>query len=180
MNCKKIKKILSAYIDGEMAEHLRRDISNHLKICDDCNKEYGVLFHRDIYFKQHGSIEPSPDFRKNLWQKIRDAESAGLAPLGNNIAEKILRWWLPAPVFCSFVIFIFLVFSVVSPLLYGQDIKTNEKIIQLVKKACLPSNQQKIFSPLNFVNFCDEYCQALCEHCQSKTNSECEHGRCEK
>ncbi len=145
-----------------------------------CKKEYEILLYQDSYLKQFVSIEPSPDFRKKFWQRVRNAESVGLTPLGNNIAEKIWRWWIPAPVFCSFVIFIFLIFSVAAPLLYGQNIKTNEKIIQLVKKMCLPSNHQKIFSPLNFVNFCHEYCHALCEHYRSKTGSECEHRRCEK
>ncbi|MFA5780291.1 MAG: zf-HC2 domain-containing protein [Elusimicrobiota bacterium] len=177
MNCKKAKKLLSAYLDGEMNEHCRQDISEHLKICSDCNKEYGILFHQDTYLKQHDSIEPSPVFRQNFWRKIRDAESNTVK---NKIAEKILRWWLPAPVFCSFVIFIFLIFSVVSPLLYGQNIKTSEKIVQLVKKMCLPSNQQKIFSPLNFTDFCDEYCQILCESHQQKSGSISECGRCKK
>ncbi|MDO8734075.1 MAG: zf-HC2 domain-containing protein [Elusimicrobiota bacterium] len=165
MNCKKAKKLLSAYLDGEMNEHRRQDISNHLKICSDCNKEYGILFHQDTYLKQLGLIELSPNFRQNFWREVRGAE---VNTVKNNIAEKILRWWIPAPVFCSFVIFIFLVFSVVSPLLYGQNIRTSEKIVQLVKKMCLPSTQQKIFSPLNFSDFCEEHCRIIREHCENK------------
>ena len=162
MDCRKVKKILSAYIDGELNEHNRQEIINHLKICSDCKKEYEFLFQQDSTLKQLASIEPSPDFRRNFWRKVQNAELVGREPIGNNIAEKILRWWLPAHVICSFVIFIFLIFSVVTPLLYGQNIKTSEKIVQLVKKICLPSSRQKIFSPLNFSDFCEEYCRILC------------------
>lgn len=171
MKCNKAKRKLSAYLDNELKEKERYLISEHLKICENCKKELAVFSQQDNFIAELETIEPSLNFKPNFWQKIGDAEHSARKPLGNDIAEKILRWWLPAPVFCSFVIFIFLIFSVVSPFLYGQDIKTNEKIVQLVKKVCLPSNQQKIFSPLNFTGFCDEYCRILCEHCENKTGS---------
>ena len=182
MKCNKIKRKLSAYLDNELKEKEHYLISEHLKICANCKKELAVFSQQNDFITEVETIEPSMDFKPNFWQKIRDAESTVLAPLGNNIAEKIWRW-IPVPVFCSFVIFIFLVFSVVSPLLYGQNIKTSEKIVQLVKKMCLPTNQQKIFSPLNFSDFCEEYCRILCKHCENKTGSISEHsgcGRCEK
>lgn len=176
MNCEKAKKMLSAYVDGQPKD--KQIIEMHLRECEGCRSEFNVYSRQKEYLRQLKAVEPSPYFRANFWRKVRDMEYNAVR---NRISEKMIRW-MPLPVFCSLIIFIFLIFSVLSPLLYGQNIETNEKIVQLVKKACLTSPRQKIFSPLNFVGFCDDYCKILCEHCRQKagSDSECERGRCEK
>lgn len=179
MKCNKVKRKLSAYSDNELKEKEQRLISEHLKICENCKNEFVVLSRQDNFLSELETIIPSVDFKPDFWQKVRDAGRPVREPLGNLVAEK-MRKWIPAPVFCAITICVFLIFSVVSPFLYGQDTKINEQITGLVKKTLIPSNQQKIFAPLNFVNFCNEYCQTLCEHCQSKTDLECGHRRCEK
>jgi hypothetical protein len=178
MNCKKIKKILSAYTDGEMREHQRGDISNHLERCNECKKEYETLAHQDNYLKQLGLIEPSFNFRKIFWQKVENAEQ--------EILRKKIIWslpimkWIPVPVFCSIGIILFLGFLMLSPLLYGiSNTETSEKFFCHIKKAFTPFSQQNIFAPLNFSSFCDDYCKILCEECQIKTNTKkCICGRC--
>lgn len=179
MNCKKIKRILLAYIDGELGESQRSDISSHLEICSDCKKEYELLFHQDNYLKQLGSIEPSFNFRKSFWQKVENAEQEILRK--RVVRNLPIIKWIPVPVFCSIGIILFLVFLTLSPLLYGiSNAETREKFLSHIKKALTPFSQQSIFAPINFSNFCDDYCKELCEECQMKTNTKkCICGRCD-
>lgn len=178
MNCKKAKKLLSAYIDGELKESQRDDISNYLEICNDCKKEYELISHQNNYLKQIVSIEPSFNFRKSFWQKVKNAEQ--------KIQRKKIIWslpiikWMPVPVFCSMGIILFLGFLTLSPLLYGfSNTETSGKFLHHIKKAFTPFSQQSIFAPINFSNFCDDYCKNLCEECQIKTNTKkCICGRC--
>ena len=40
MRCKKVKRELSAFIDGEISSKLKREIEEHLHQCADCFREY--------------------------------------------------------------------------------------------------------------------------------------------
>ena len=40
MNCDEVKKYLSEYIDGELTLEIATRVSEHIKVCPECEKEY--------------------------------------------------------------------------------------------------------------------------------------------
>ena len=112
-------------------------------------------------------METSNNFRSNFWHKITIYEQ-------NDIFNRmpIVRF-ANVSLVGSFVVLIFLVFSVISPILYSQDNKINKEISQFVLKAFNPLNNKKIFSFSNFINYCDEYCKVMCGYCEGD-DMECE------
>lgn len=173
MNCKKVKRKLSAYLDNELKEKEQSLISEHLKTCENCKKELNIFLEQNKFLMKLETIKPSIDFKPNFWRKVRAIE--------NPVIEKMpVLKWIPVPVFCSIGIILFLGFLTLSPLLYGiSNTEMSKKIFYHIKKSFIPLSQQSIFAPINFSNFCDEYCKTLCEECQIKTNTKkCICGRC--
>ena len=40
MKCKKAAKLISTYLDGELSKDRRKDLLQHLDLCESCSKEY--------------------------------------------------------------------------------------------------------------------------------------------
>jgi anti-sigma factor (TIGR02949 family) len=72
MKCSKIRKKLSAYLDGEMPEHERSVISEHLQQCKECRAELTALSAvRDALNSIEG-MEVPPYFMTRLRQHIKE------------------------------------------------------------------------------------------------------------
>ena len=114
----------------------------------------------DSFLESIKDIEPSNDFRRNFWNKV------------SNLEQKRIFNRMPIIRFAnvslvgSFVVFIFLIFSVLSPILYSQDIKIKREISRFAVETLNPMNNTKIFSLSNFINYCDEYCKVICGNCK--------------
>ena len=94
MKCKKVRKKLLIFINGEFSEKHRIKIRNHLNGCPDCLKQSNVLSKIwDVPGKLE-KIEPSP----YLWNKIslRIAEYENSQNLFSSIFETIARYAVPA------------------------------------------------------------------------------------
>jgi hypothetical protein len=86
MKCKKARKLLTAYVDGEMAEEDRRIVSEHLVVCDQCR---ACLAEVNTVLDWAGVWEdrqPSPEFLASLKARV----SAAAGP-----AEASLPFWSP-------------------------------------------------------------------------------------
>ncbi len=70
MRCKEVRRLLSAYIDGEISPAKRREIEEHLSYCLECKKELLVLEKLVKELHEIPEIIPSEDFSKRLWTKI--------------------------------------------------------------------------------------------------------------
>ncbi|MBU2567990.1 MAG: zf-HC2 domain-containing protein [Elusimicrobia bacterium] len=175
MKCKKVKRKLYAYIDNELTDTEKQFIFEHLNKCEDCKKGLDELLLQNQFLKKLEAIEPSVNFRAKFWQRVESVQEEK-----QGVKISLLRW-VPVPVFCSVVVILFLTFLVLSPVLYGiSDVETNRKISALAQRTFIVQLQQTGFAPLNFINFCEEYCRILHEHCQRKTGStKCICGRCE-
>lgn len=75
MNCSRILKKLSAYVDNEVSEQERRVISEHLKTCPRCQAELEQLLQisRSLDTVEH--VETPPYFVPHLKQKLADRQS---------------------------------------------------------------------------------------------------------
>lgn len=171
MRCLKVQRKLSAYLDGELKEKEKGIISFHLNQCPDCQEEFTTLTGQDSIFQKAEAIEPSPYFRTKFWEKVRTAEEPTQVIL---LKLPILKW-IPVPVVCSVIVFLFLFVSVLTPFLYGLDSKNKQDLIHLTAKTFFCFSPQKVFAPLNFISYCDRYCELLCRCSEGK----CVCGKCE-
>ena len=72
MKCSRIRKKLSAYLDGEMHEGGSNDVSEHLQQCEECRKELAALSAvRDALNTIEG-MEALPYFMTRLRQRMRE------------------------------------------------------------------------------------------------------------
>jgi anti-sigma factor RsiW len=74
MNCSKTKKKLSAYLDGEISEQERHMISEHLKLCSECQAELAAMSSVSDALETLEGFEVPPFFITRLRQGIREQE----------------------------------------------------------------------------------------------------------
>lgn len=70
MRCKEVKRLLSAYIDGEISPEKRGEIEEHLSYCVDCKKELVLLEKLIKEIHNIPEMVPSEDFSEKLWIKM--------------------------------------------------------------------------------------------------------------
>jgi anti-sigma factor RsiW len=88
MRCRKARKRLSAFVDGEVSEREREGIYRHLETCPSCGEEAIVLSSLSVLLRgEKESIKASPYFWNRLEQTIILAET-------NKKAFDSIREWL--------------------------------------------------------------------------------------
>jgi predicted anti-sigma-YlaC factor YlaD len=78
MKCSRIRRRLSAFLDGEVTEEEKQQILEHLKFCPDCQKELDELHKLSDSLDSFEEIEPSPYFMIRLKQRIAEREERSL------------------------------------------------------------------------------------------------------
>ena len=106
MKCKKVRKKLLIFIDGELSEKHRIEIQNHLNGCPDCLKQVNVLSKIWDIAGELERTEPSP----YLWNKLslRIAEYESSHNLFSALFETIARYSVSATAVMTFLIGIFI------------------------------------------------------------------------
>jgi len=77
MRCKKVKRELSAFIDGEVTPKLKGEIEEHLRQCADCFSEHQKF---KLMIQQTANtprITPPPSMFLEVRRRIRSAEKTG-------------------------------------------------------------------------------------------------------
>lgn len=106
-SCKRIRKFLPDFIEGEAGEGLKREIEGHLKGCPMCQKEKDLLAQTWLCLEKWPAVEPSPDFKQKFWQRVENLEHQKRRIF---IPAPKLGWggkWRLAPVLASIFILIF-------------------------------------------------------------------------
>ncbi|MFN7182327.1 MAG: anti-sigma factor family protein [Planctomycetota bacterium] len=172
MKCKKVKRKLSAYLDGELKEVENKIISEHLEKCINCKNEFTNLSNQDKFLKQLETIEPSVNFRSVFSKKLTSITS-----LKEDI-QKIqgLSWFpLPAMSFLIFLIILNLSIFFFTLSVRGQDLR-NQITSEVVKHLVIPSH---LFNPVSLLNFCQSSCKILCKCAQNQgVYPKCICGKC--
>jgi len=106
MKCKKIKRLVSLYIDGEIKPAEQRKMFAHLETCEDCQKEKNTLELLNRLLLPPEPIQPSPQFLFKVKQRIISAEGIG------SFAPAWLKYLKPALAGMASVL-IFLLFFLV-------------------------------------------------------------------
>jgi predicted anti-sigma-YlaC factor YlaD len=79
MKCSEIRKKLSAFLDGEVSEEEKYLISEHLKLCDLCRKEFEALTQVSEILEVIDEVQVSPFFIIRLKQRIIEQKSRSRA-----------------------------------------------------------------------------------------------------
>ena len=106
MKCSRIKKKLSAFLDGETSEVENQLISEHLKSCERCQKELEELSHVSDVLDVMDEIRVSPFFITRLKQRIADQKSKRVVrmPFVEWIRRAAFPAFITALVFLSFLV----------------------------------------------------------------------------
>jgi len=71
MQCCKVKKLLSAYVNHDLGAHETSGIRTHLQSCDDCSNEHASLVRMLDTMKMIPIPEPAPSFWGMLPDRVR-------------------------------------------------------------------------------------------------------------
>ncbi len=92
MNCRNVKKRLSAYQDRELSSDEQDRIKPHLKGCPECSGLYAELQHTWEALGEAPEIHPSPTFYLELRKKIAGLNDRRFIPRLRQVFQ-----FLPAP-----------------------------------------------------------------------------------
>ena len=70
MNCKKMKRLISLYIDGEITPAREKELFNHLDRCDRCKKEKEFQEFFTALLVPPPEIQPGPGFVYKVKERI--------------------------------------------------------------------------------------------------------------
>ena len=102
MKCKRIRRKLVAYLDGELREKQKLLIKEHLTKCRECKKEADLLNKSFYLLKDQRRLKPSQGFEANLWERIYSTEEREPSPQA--IFERLAHLLLPAAVVAALII----------------------------------------------------------------------------
>ena len=74
MRCQKVKRKLSAFLDGELSEKKASRIAEHLSGCQHCQQEAASLSSVWKRLEEMGEVDPSPYFWTRLNARIAQVE----------------------------------------------------------------------------------------------------------
>jgi len=92
MNCRSVRKKLSAYQDQELSSDEQGRIRSHLQGCPACSKHYEELKHAWEFLRELPAIHPTPGFYLELRKKI-----AGLNDRQFTFRMRPVFQFLPSP-----------------------------------------------------------------------------------
>jgi len=69
MNCKKIKRFLSLFLDGRLDKNNVAAVETHIEGCLICSRELKLLRESWDLLGKWDSVSPSPNFKAVFWQR---------------------------------------------------------------------------------------------------------------
>lgn len=124
MKCKRIRRKLVAYLDGELEEKQKLSIKEHLTKCRECKKEADLLNKSFYLLKDQQRLKPSQGFEASLWERIHSSEEKQLLPQA--IFGRFSRLILPAAVAATLIIGV-VVGSSVEKIIPSETVKLEEE-----------------------------------------------------
>jgi anti-sigma factor RsiW len=103
MKCKRVRRKLVGYLDGEVEEKQKVLIEGHLKKCSECKKEADLLNKSFCLLKDQERLKPSEDFLASLWERVRSSEEEKQL-LPQATFERLFHLLLPAAVAAALII----------------------------------------------------------------------------
>ncbi len=124
MKCKRLRRKLVAYLDGELEEKQKLSIKEHLTKCRECKKEADLLNKSFCLLKDQQRLKPSQGFEASLRERIYSTEEKQLLPQA--IFGRLVHAALPAAVAAVLIIGV-LVGGSVEKIIPSQTVKLKEE-----------------------------------------------------
>jgi len=124
MKCKRLRRKLVAYLDGELEEKQKLSIKEHLTKCRECKKEADLLNKSFYLLKDQQRLKSSQGFEASLWERIYSLEKRQLLPQA--IFGRLVHAALPAAVAAVLIIGV-LVGSSVEKIIPSETVKLKEE-----------------------------------------------------
>lgn len=70
MNCKYIRNMFSAYMDGELNTEQAQTVKLHLKTCDNCHQQFQEYKNSWKLLDLCSPIEPGSDYISRFWMRL--------------------------------------------------------------------------------------------------------------
>ena len=128
MKCKKIRRKLVAYIDGELDKEQELLVKRHLLKCAKCKKEADLLNKTSYILKSERRLVPSEEFEANLWRRIRFAEKRETAP---HFLRRVAYLILPAAVAAALIIGV-MIGNLVGKVIPPQNVNLEEEYLSSI------------------------------------------------
>ena len=108
MNCREVKRKLSAYQDKELSASRMTEIADHLQICPDCSRSFQEMNQVWDLLTHVESIENAPFFWTRLSRHLnRETEKRSLRHEVLNPAQ-----WLTRPIFATVILTVGLILGI--------------------------------------------------------------------
>ncbi len=124
MKCKRLRRKLVAYVDGELRGKQKLLIKKHLSQCAECRKEADLLNESFCLLKDQQRLKPFQGFEASLWERIYSLEKRQLLPQA--IFGRLVHAALPAAVAAALIIGV-LVGGSVEKIIPSQTVKLKEE-----------------------------------------------------
>jgi len=165
-----IKAKISVFIDNELKENVKNEISAHIGECPDCAAEAEVLKKQDSYLKNVRQISVSASFRAKVNTAIGAKEPVKSGWIN---AGKLI----PIPLALSLLVLIFSIYMAAAPVIYGMNngpVKASAS--DMAKNAVMSCLAGGVFAPAAFAKFCGACTQNACTCCGENCGKNCKMG----
>jgi hypothetical protein len=71
MNCKRARSISLDFFDGDLPNHLKKDLEEHLEVCESCKEAFNRISVLLSENSQLQRFQVSPQFQQALWNRIK-------------------------------------------------------------------------------------------------------------
>jgi hypothetical protein len=154
MNCKKIQKKLSSYIDKEIDEKTAIMIEKHLTDCIDCKNEYELLLKVKESLRCLSAVELPTNFYENIYREVCNRTEVV------SVNRLILNWFIAKKKLAlGFSLVVILFFSIclirILQLSQGKSIPAHnlfsEHLVSVNKEALSLNNKSITFVSNNLI-----------------------------
>ncbi len=89
MECEKVHRRISRYVDGEIGEKEKWYVEHHIKNCARCVAEKRAMESMSELYREVPAIEPSPFGEQRFWKLV---EKARKPAINERLQSLLVRW----------------------------------------------------------------------------------------
>lgn len=72
MICNDVKRVIYFFLDGELGENKKKDLTSHLDLCTDCERRAAIQRRLRQFVQKRLHIDPAPDrLKRRLSRAVR-------------------------------------------------------------------------------------------------------------
>jgi hypothetical protein len=169
MKHEEIKRKIGAFMDDEVKDAEKSEITAHLEACAECRGELEALAANNAILSKATGLNPSANFRVGMNAKLDKAAA------GRHVFD--LTKLIPIPIALSLIVLIASAFFMAAPYIYASnDNEMKTRANEMAGKALAACMTGSIFAPAAFAKFYEACSVNMCECCGDKCGDNCKMG----